>query len=808
MIKTLFTILSSLILGFVSAQNFTISGKVTDKATGDPLQFANVAIFQEQDSSLVTGGITDADGLFKIKVSPGAYYVRIQFVTYAPKIFSGVKINQNNPNQHFDEIILAPQDTELDEVVVQAERTQMQLQLDKKVFNVGKDLSNLGGSASDLLANLPSVSVDVDGNVELRGSSSVKILIDGKPSGLVGLSGTDALRQMQGNMIESVEIITNPSARYDAEGMAGIINIILKKDQKKGVNGSFQVNAGWPHNHGASANMNLRRNWVNFFLNYGVDYRKAPGYGRTLQQFPQADQGEIAKTDQYTDRLRGGISNNVRFGSDFFLGDKTSITTAFLYRYSDESNESDISFQDYGLQNNLLDYTLREDHEKEGDENLEYSMNFTRTFDTDDHKLTADFQYQSNNEIEQSDILQSNGTSAQTLMEELNQKVRNEEGENRLMLQSDYVHPFGDKGKFELGYRSTIRNVKNNYTVDQADNNGIYQPIDTFTIAFDYNERVHAFYGIISDELEKISWQVGLRSETTDISSILKDENRNLTWNYTNLFPSAFFTYKLLSGNQVQLSYSRRIERPRFRELSPMTSFSNNRRFRVGNPNLQPEFTDSYEMGFLQNMNSSSIYYGVYYRFTDQLMQRVTFNPSDVISVTKPYNAGNSRAVGVEVNVSQDFSEWYRVSGNVNFYRQQSSGTLGDTISLSAKTVTLSSRINNNFTISDRLTAQLNFWYRAPEQRAQGRRLSMSSLDMGLSYDVFNNNGTISFNMRDLFNSRKYRYTTELTTLVEDNVWQWMRGPTFNLGFVYRLNQKKQKEKGGDRDGGDGGFDM
>ena len=792
------------------AQNFTITGKVTDKATGNPLEFANVAIFQEQDSSLVTGGITEADGSFRIEVSPGNYYVRIQFVTYGARILSGIEINRSNPVQDFGEIILAPQDTELEEVVVQAERTQMQLQLDKKVYNVGKDLSNLGGSASDLLANLPSVSVDVEGNVELRGSTSVKVLIDGKPSGLVGLSSTDALRQMQGNMIETVEIITNPSARYDAEGMAGIINIILKKDQKKGVNGSFQVNTGWPHNHGASVNMNLRRNWVNFFINYGIDYRKAPGIGETLQRFPEAEADEVARTDQYTDRVRGGISNSVRFGSDFFLNDKTSITTAFLYRYSDELNESAISFEDFNLDDDLLDYTLREDDEEEGDENLEYSVNFSRTFSSKDHKLTADFQYQSNNEIEQSNILQSNGATRATMIEELQQKVRNDEGENRLMLQSDYIHPFGEKGKFELGYRSTIRNVKNNYTVDEADETGAYMPVDTFTIAFDYNERVHAFYGIISDELEKISWQVGLRSETTNISSELEEQNRNLNWNYTNLFPSAFFTYKLLSGNQVQLSYSRRIERPRFRELSPMTSFSNNRRFRVGNPNLQPEFTDSYELGFLQNMSNSSIYYGVYYRYTDQLIQRVTLPPNELLqTVTIPYNAGISRAVGVEVNVSQDFTEWYRLSGNVNFYRQESNGVLGDTLRLDAKAVTLSSRINNNFTLSDRLTAQMNFWYRAPEQRAQGRRLSMSSLDLGLSYDVFNNNGTISLNVRDLFNTRKYRYTTELATLVEDNVWQWRKGPTFNLAFVYRLNQKKQRERGGDRDGGgDGGFDM
>ncbi len=792
-----------------NAQDFTVSGRVIDKTSGNPLEFTNVAVFQESDSALVTGGITDLNGSFKISAGQGNYYLRIQFVTYEAKMISGIKLNKDNPAKNFGDISLEPQDTELDEVIVQAERTQMQLQLDKKVYNVGKDLSNLGGSASDLLANLPSVNVDVEGNVELRGSSSVKVLIDGKPSGLVGLSSTDALRQMQGNMIETVEIITNPSARYDAEGMAGIINIILKKETKKGVNGSFQLNTGWPHNHGASVNMNLRRNWVNFFINYGIDYRKAPGFGESYQTFPQAEPGDIYNTTQLTDRNRGGISNSLRFGSDFFINDKTSITTAFLYRYGDELNKSDVSFEDFGPQGDLLDYTLRMDEEEEGEENLEYSVNFSRTFSNKDHKLTADIQYQNNNELEASNILQLNGATPESTIEELNQTVRNNEGEDRLMLQSDYIHPFGENGKFELGYRSTIRNVKNNYRVEEEDDMGVFQEVDTFTIAFDYNERVHAFYGIISDKLDKISWQVGLRSETTNISSVLEEQNQELTWNYTNLFPSAFFTYTLQSENQLQLSYSRRIERPRFRELSPLTSFSNNRRFRVGNPALQPEFTDSYEFGFLQNLSSSSLYYGIYYRFSDQLVQRVTLPPNDLLqTVTIPYNVGVSRAFGVEVNATQDFAEWYRLSGNVNFYRQESNGVLGDTLNLTAEAITLSTRINNNFTFSDRLSGQVNFSYRAPEQRAQGRRLAMSGVDLGLAYDVFKKNGTFSLSVRDLFNTQKYRYTTELATLVEDNVWQWRRGPTFNLAFIYRLNQKKQTERSGGRGDGGGGFDM
>ncbi|RED91786.1 TonB-dependent receptor domain-containing protein [Marinoscillum furvescens] len=803
--KRFFTLILFAYTQIAIAQTGWISGKVVDASTSEPLEYATVSVLK--NGELVSGGITEPKGIFKIAVEPGEYTLRIQFVTYETREVSGITVGKGKKD--LGTITVAPSNKELDEVVVQAERTQMQLNLDKKVYNVGKDLSSLRGTASDILDNLPSVTVDVEGNVELRGSGNVKILIDGKPSGLVGLSSTDALRQLQGNLIERVEIITNPSARYDAEGMAGIINIILKKDKGSGLNGSFQVSTGYPHNHGASANINYRKDWVNLFLNYGIDYRKAPGEGFALQEFNRADTSYRTEMDRSHER--GGISNNVRFGADFFLNDKNRITTSFLYRYSDELNESKLIYEDFDQMDALINYTRREDDETEGDENLEYAINYTRDFDQKDRKLTADIQYQNNNELEQSDIVQLAGASAGEADPQLYQKVRNDEGEKRLMLQADYVHPFASKSKFEVGFRSTFRDVKNIYTVQELDEaSGEYQPLDTFSTDFAYNENVHAAYAIISNEFNKISWQVGLRSETTDINTLFQETGEEGTWNYTNLFPSAFFTYKLKAENQLQLSYSRRINRPRFRELNPFSSFTDNRNFRVGNPELQPEFTDSYEVGFLQNLENSSIYYGLYFRHTNQLIQRVTLEPNEKGErVRVPYNIGTSDAVGVEVNASHEFAKWYRVSGNFNFYRWEANGSVGDTVDLGAQAVTFSSRISNNFKIKNLFDAQLNVNYRAPQNTTQGRRLSMTSVDLGLSKDIWNNNGTISLSARDMFNTRKYRYITELPTFYEEGSWQWRKGPQFVLTLNYRLNQKKQRgerREGGEDFGGDGGF--
>ena len=783
-----------------------IMGQILDASTNEALSFATVSLLDPSDSTLVKGAATDLDGKFELSVRPGSYLLQTNFVTYK-SITMEINLERGKP-LNLSPIKMESADLNLDEVVVEAERTQMQLNVDKKVFSVGKDLSNLGGTATDILDNLPSVTVDVEGNIELRGSSNVRILIDGKPSGLVGLSSSDALRQIQANLIDRIEVITNPSARYDAAGQAGIINIVLKKDRKKGINGSFQANTGAPHNHGISGNVNLRRDWVNFFINYGLNYRRAPGQGNAFQEFTFPDTSYTTNLNRY--QSRGGISNSVRFGSDFFLSDKDVITTAFLYRYADENNRAELEFSDFDVNGVLLNNTLREDDESEGDENLEYSINYTRSFQRKGHQFTFDFQYQDNNETEASDIVQSNGPTPNERASELNQKVSNDEGEKRLMIQSDYIQPFGQNGKYELGFRSTLRDIKNIYLVQEQGPDGTFIDLDTFSTDFAYDENVHAAYGIISDEFGKLSWQTGLRMEITDIDTRFAETGEAFTWDYTNFFPSAFLTYKFSGLQQLQLSYSRRINRPRFRELNPFSSFTDNRNFRVGNPNLQPEYTDSYEFGLLQNIKEATIYTGVYYRNTTQLIQRVTLPPTENGErVRIPENIGSENAFGLEMNITQDITKWYRINGNVNFFRSETSGTIGDTTNLAALATSFTTRLSNNFKLKRIFDAQINVNYRAPRQTTQGRRLAITVIDMGLSRDLLNGNGTLAASLRDVFNSRRWRSETELDNFYEESEFQWRRGPNFILTFTYRLNQKKPRgrsrgQRGRDFDGGDG----
>lgn len=783
---------------------FSITGQLVEQSSGNPIEFATVSVFQEADSSLVTGGISDVKGFFRIDSKPGKLFLRIQFMGYEEVIVSNVRLGRGSLTFDAGKIEVKQDERLLDEVVVQAERTQMELTLDKKIFNIGKDLSNLGGSATDILDNLPSIQVDVEGNVLLRGSENVRILIDGKPSGLVGLSSNDALRQLNGNLVERVEVITNPSARYDAEGLAGIINIVLKKEKAKGVNGSFQVNTGVPANHGASINLNFRRDWVNFFTNFGIGYRRNPGTGDSYQEFGDP---VTRTTDRLRDMDRGGINYSARFGADFYLNEMSTITLAFLYRFSDEDNETTIQYFDNYLTSNTDSVTLRLDNEMEDDENLEYSINYTRNFKRKGQKFTADFQYQNNNEAEGSDLVESIGTSLANQNPFLYQRSGNDEIEERLMLQSDYTHPFGKNGNAEGGFRYTDRLVGNDYLVEEQDANGVYQNDEDFSNDFEYEEEVLAVYGIISNKIDKFSWQVGMRYEKTDLVTNQKTQSERNVQKYSNFFPSAFFTYQFTEKQALQMSYSRRIRRPRGRFLNPFTSISDSRNFFVGNPFLQPVYTDSYEVGYLLNNKSSSFYSGIYYRHAEGITQRLRSTDDNGITTTRPYNVSEEDSYGIEMNVSKDFTKWYRMSGNVNFFR---SITPGGTVSFenelvtfnSAAATSITSRISNNFKFDKLFDAQVAINYRAPRNTVQGKRFSITAIDLGFSRDVLKKNGTVALSVRDLLNSRKYRGETFNEGFYERSSFQW-RSRTTQLSFTYRLNQKKQRERRGGR--GEGG---
>ena len=468
-----------------------IKGKVVDADGNAPLNYATVSLYKT-DSTLVTGTITGEDGTFKLESDPGNYYLLVQFISYEKKYISNIKLTNKQPFYNAGDIALKAESKDLDEVTVTAERSQMVVNLDKKVFNVGKDLSNTGQSALDILDNVPSVSVDVDGNINLRGSQNLQILIDGKPSGLVSSGNTDVLRNLQGNMIERIEVITNPSARYEAQGMAGIINIVLKKNQQKGVNGSFEVAAGYPNNYSLGANVNFRREKVNYFINYSLRYHERPGDAYQDQHFTRKDTSY--RTIINRDRLRTGLSNRLRGGLDYNINDKNTLTAAILLSYDQQLNTTNLWYHDYTVADMPLYITHRKDVEDDTQDDYEFSLNYDKKFDSDDHKFTAIAQYTLSNDNERNKIPQTFENLVDGYTNDSTQKVINDESQQDMLFQADYVKPFGNKGKFESGVRSEFRHIANPYNVqDLVDPaNEVWQSLREFTDSFNYYENVYA----------------------------------------------------------------------------------------------------------------------------------------------------------------------------------------------------------------------------------------------------------------------------------------------------------------------------
>lgn len=788
---------------WAQSQSYNITGTIRDE-DDNPVSFGNAAAYYVSDSTLAGGAVSNEVGRFEINVPSGKYYVKVSFLSYEDNYISNVVLKNQDIN--LGVIVLKSDADILDEVVVEGQRGQMQLELDRRVFNVSEDLTNASRNASDILDNIPSVTVDVDGNVSLRGSESVRILVDGKPSGLVGISTTDALRQLQGNIIERVEVVTNPSAKYEAEGSAGVINIVLKKDRKKGFNGAFSANVGYPTELGLSGNVNYRAGKFNIFGNYGVEYNKRPGNGYSSQTFyPGTDSSYTTNRDR--DHERGGISHAFRMGAEYSITDNDMISASGLFRISDEDNESTITYDDYDVSGNLSERSVRQDNETEDDQNQEYELIYKRMFNGEGHELTANFQYRDGNETEDSDITESYPLDAEQV--DLLQRSVNKEGDENFLIQSDYTYPITKKKKLQAGYRGTIRQITSDYLVEEQDEQGQWASLENFSNQFIYNEDVHAAYVIFENDMPKWGYQLGLRSEYTAVSTYQRESDDSNERDYMNFFPSVFLSYKLNQGNTLQTSYSRRISRPRFWYLNPFFSYSDRRNIRTGNPYLDPEFTDSYEIGWLGNRELATLYGGIYYRRTTDLQQRVNYTDqlegdSTLTTFSKPFNIGTEDAFGIEANFTYDPVKWLSLNGNANFYRSIIEGEY-EGLELDRDTYTYNFQFASKAKVGE-MDIQLRGNYRAPQNTTQGEREDMYWIDLGANWKIMEGKGIFNVSIRDLFNTRMYKGTTETEDYIETSEFQW-RSRQVSLTFTYLLNRKPGKDGG--KEGGDfGGGDM
>jgi outer membrane receptor protein involved in Fe transport len=771
---------------------YSLFGQVLDDK-GKGLPYVSVAFFYSKDSNYVKGSATEANGRFTVQVPSGAYFAKISFLSFEDKTINNILITDKDVE--LKKIKLKPTVNDLDEFVIVEEKRLMELDLDKRVFNVAKDVTNHGASATEILDNVPSVEVDIDGNVSLRGSGNVRVLINGKPSGMMGMTTADVLKQMDATLIEKVEVITNPSARYDAEGEVGIINIIMKKDRREGINGSVNANFGYPNNYGGGFNVTFKQKHFNVFTGYGVSYRNSPGSSANKQEFTYPDTTFSYTADSKTDRI--SLNENFNLGTEVFLNPYNSFTVSGRYSFGNGENKTNLLYTDADQFGDIFQTVNRNEKEVKDRSSYSASFNYRKTFKKKERLLTFSATRSDRIDNENSTILQ---TSNNVSLRNIEQRIFNNEGGLNWLFQTDYIHPI-KKGKIEFGLKHTIQKIDDDYGVEQFSivlNDWEYVP--RFKNLVLYDEHISAAYLMVGKKMKKFSAQLGVRTEFTEVETQLVTTNEINKRDYLNFFPSAHFSYQLKNDNSIQLGYSRRIRRPYHYWLLPFFSFVDSRSNASGNPNINPEYTDAFELGHLKNWKKSSLLSSLYYRYTTNTMDWVTVSDVEGITRRMPQNLGIKNSFGLEFSGSHEIVKWWNVRGSFNFFRELRNGSFQG-VEYDVDTYAWSTRLNSKWTIKKKVNLQVSGNYRAPKQSVQGENLARYSIDAGFSFDLLKGNGTLAFNIKDVLNSRKRQSTSVGANFVSESSHQW-RSRYFRVSFTYRINQKKKR--GGDRSFGGG----
>ncbi|MCL5244758.1 TonB-dependent receptor [Cellulophaga sp. 20_2_10] len=797
-----------------------ITGAVVDDETGDPLEYATLILQSVKDPSIVTGGITDEQGKFNVTADAGMYHIKVEFLSYKTYTLNNQDLSSS---RDLGIIKLALDVEQLDAVVITAEKTTVQLRLDKKIYNVGKDLTVKGGSVTDVLNNVPSVDVDVEGAISLRGNESVKILINGKPSALSGLDNA-ALKSLPADAIERIEVVTNPSARYDAEGTAGILNIILKQSKTAGLNGSVSATVGDPEQYAGSANINLRRDKFNLYTNLSYRDRTGPGNAFYENQYLDEDGNPSSFENEYREYTRSSKSYNANIGFEYFIDETSSITNSVLYRNSNGLDLAEVNFFNFDGNMTPTIERQRTTNEDDDEETVQYSLNYEKRFNEDGNKLTVDYQYSRSDELENASIEEVvSGSTTNSPLE----RTITDNNQIKQLVQLDYVLPFGKDfaSQFEAGYRGNFNNYTTDYDFGQ-EIGGTFNSDPNFSNTLFFNETVNAAYVQLGTKIDKFSILGGIRVEDTDIEIELAETNDINTKKYTNWFPSVFLGYELSEMEQFTVSYSKRLRRPGSWFINPFPSRSSNTNLFYGNPDLDPTFTDAYDLGYLKRWDKVLFNISGYYNHSTGVFQFITQETGEFVSISDPSNPGTSVEIPVQartpINLATesryglDITSTYtpmrnwRFSLNLNLYQQNVEGEHSYTNFqnqvitqvFDADNFSWFSKFSAKIPLPAKIDFQTNLTYRGPSENAQTIRKGMFGSDLALSKDLLNDKATLSLSVNDIFNTRKRISESTTENIISNSEFQW-RQRSASLTFTYRFNQQKnQRSKGEMKDNG------
>ncbi|HYK77855.1 MAG TPA: TonB-dependent receptor [Daejeonella sp.] len=781
-----------------------ITGKVIDSKNGEAVDFATVSLFLKSANQPAKVTQTDQSGAFSItNIANGAYTLKISFVGYQPHQIENLQIDNSKKNIALGTIKLSPsQSTVLQEVVVEGQRNTMQLGIDRKVFSVAQSLVSEGGSATDLLANVPSVSVDVDGNVSLRGTNNVRVLIDGKPSAIGGGNIAQILQSLPANAIENIELITNPSAKFDPEGQSGIINIVLKKNKKIGLNGSVSTSVGTRDNYNASGNLSYRDGKVNLYGNYNFrsGNRNGGGFNNTtfLNSF-----GSVFNNSKSN---RNDLSNTIKLGADYYINSKTTLGVSGNMSFRDNKGFENLNY----VMQNLEDQSgssLRNTNRTGNSNGYDLSLDFNRQLKKKGETLSGNFSFGRNQDDETQNFNQNFYTTSGDLKDIIDRRFNtNGDFTQNYNMQVDYSLPITDKQKFEVGYRGTIR--KNDKTqlsevFNATDNDFKTDPSQTNDFLLD--DQVYALYTSYQNQLtDKFGLQVGLRAEQAYLNTEYQGFDASAQSNkvkgsldYFRVYPSVFLTQKLNKQQQLQVSYTRRVNRPRGWQVTPFADISDPNNIRIGNPNLRPEDINSFELSYMKYWKAITFTSSAYFRQVNDVVQgiRMPLPDNNAATITQFFNLTRSRSSGLELISKADIVKNFNLTANVNLFYSQFKGNEAYNIK-SNDGFNWNANLTGNIKLPYNLSGQFNVNYMAPRTGAQGRSNEMYGMDAGLRMDVLKNKaGSISFNVRDILNSRKWGQTTETQFFIQQSERRMM-GRMANLTFSYRFGKQDLKPKG------------
>lgn len=768
-----------------------ISGALLDAETRSPVEYGNILLLRERDSSMVTGTITDAKGRFEFdNVTPGKYCVKARFIGYEDRTVCSLAITQQIVNVKTGQILIKAKSSNLGAVEVKADKPLIINNLEKKVIMVDKNMALSGGTAADVLQNVPSVAVDADGNVSLRGNPNITLLIDGKPASQAGISSSDILNQLPASSIESIEVITNPSVRYDPDGTSGILNIILKKKALQGFNGLVSATVGTHDKYNGSLNLNYRHDRLNLFsaIDGRLNHNLNESTSRRVTQTPSGQSTLLQNGKGVFDRN----SFNGSVGADYTFDPRNNLTVSLQKRNMEFGNSgNDTSFLWMG-EDLISRFYNRQSSSDRSIRSHGGSITYKHTFAEKGHEFTQDVVFNRNSMNNWQENNQFDFIPVNTSGNDTSQRQQNTAVNKNIMLsaQGNYIRPSAKGSRIEAGYKYSYRDMNMDYQYFLWDfDRKVFVEQPLLKNQYDYQEHIAAIYGIYSNSYRKLKYQGGLRLEQVlSASNVMHSAFHN---NYFSYYPSAHLQCDLGMQRDVQLSYSRRVDRPSPREMNPYVDYSDSLNLRKGNPELKAEFTNSTELGYTQYWKKCSVVATLFWRNTNGNVEDISTLDSSGVSTTMPYNINRSDAYGIELTPTWNPRPWVRLMGNVSVYDYRVSAVPQFQIE-QVDRLTWSGRLNGVFNYNKDGSFQLIANYMAPMQTAQMRMDGNFTVDASLRHDFFKSKLSLSARVTDIFNTRTFNSTTTGTNFIMSRDRK-MDSRIFYFGVQYRLNNYNKK---------------